>query len=140
MADLGDGDRLARVGLALPAPGRKTWRPYQTVGEQLWREGWAGLVAPSAARPEGRVLCVFVDDPGATTRSAVRPPTRRVGAAGSADRHADLARPAVGGEEAVVVDLRAAGEAAVGLVVMHELPHPELPATFRAETLLEREQ
>jgi hypothetical protein len=65
VADLSDGDRLARVGLALPVPGRKTWRPYQTVGEQLWREGWPGLVSPSAARPEGQVLCVFVDDPGA---------------------------------------------------------------------------
>ena len=65
VADLSDGDRLGRVGLASPAPGRKTWRPYQTVGEQLWREGWPGLLAPSAARPEGRVLCFFVDDPGA---------------------------------------------------------------------------
>ena len=54
VADLGDGDRLARVGLAPPMPGRKTWRPFQTVGEQLWREGWPGLVAPSAARPDGR--------------------------------------------------------------------------------------
>jgi RES domain-containing protein len=60
VADLADERRLARVGLTAPAPGRKTWRPYQTVGEQLWREGWAGVVAPSAARPEGRVLCVFV--------------------------------------------------------------------------------
>jgi RES domain-containing protein len=66
VADLGDGDRLARVGLVLPAPGRKTWRPYQTVGEQLWREGWPGLVAPSAARPDGRVLCLFVAEPGAS--------------------------------------------------------------------------
>jgi RES domain-containing protein len=65
VADLGDGNRLGRVGLSPPLPGRRTWRPYQAVGEQLWREGWAGLVAPSAARPEGRVLCVFVDDPDA---------------------------------------------------------------------------
>lgn len=65
VADLGDGDRLGRVGLEPPLPGRRTWRPFQAIGEQLWREGWAGLVAPSAARPEGRVLCVFVDDPGA---------------------------------------------------------------------------
>jgi RES domain-containing protein len=60
VADLGDERRLARVGLTPPAPGRRTWRPYQAIGEQLWREGWPGLVAPSAARPEGRVLSIFV--------------------------------------------------------------------------------
>jgi RES domain-containing protein len=65
VADLSDAARLARVGLTPPAPGRKTWRPYQAIGEQLWREGWAGLLAPSAARPAGKVLCLFVDDPGA---------------------------------------------------------------------------
>ncbi len=65
VADLSSGDRLGRVGLTTPVPGRKTWRPYQSVGEQLWRESWPGLLAPSAARPEGRVLCLFVDAPGA---------------------------------------------------------------------------
>ncbi|MGH3017412.1 MAG: RES domain-containing protein [Gaiellaceae bacterium] len=65
VADLTNASRLGRVGLNLPVPGRESWRPYQTVGEQLWREGWPGLLAPSAARPDGRVLCVFVDDPGA---------------------------------------------------------------------------
>jgi hypothetical protein len=64
VADLGDEHGLGRVGLTPPVPGRKTWRPYQAIGEQLWREGWPGLVAPSAARPTGRVLCVYVDDPG----------------------------------------------------------------------------
>ncbi len=98
---------FARVGLALPCAGRRTWRPYQTVGEQLWREGWPGLLAPSAARPDGRVLCVFVDDPGALPVRPFRPPARRLGAARPADRHADLAR-AVGGEEASAVDLGAA--------------------------------
>ena len=70
VADLSDRDRLGRVGLEPPVPGRRTWRPYQAVGEQLWREGWAGLLAPSAARPEGQVLCVFVRDLGSL---AVRP-------------------------------------------------------------------
>jgi RES domain-containing protein len=63
VADLCDADRLRAGGLDMPTPGRATWPPYQAVGEQLWREGWPGLVAPSAARPEGRVLCLFVDDP-----------------------------------------------------------------------------
>jgi RES domain-containing protein len=63
VADLTDAARLRDVGLEMPAPGRSSWPRYQAVGEQLWREGWPGLVAPSAARPEGRVLCLFVDDP-----------------------------------------------------------------------------
>jgi RES domain-containing protein len=63
VADLRDEDQLAAVGLDPPAPGRRTWPPYQDVGERLWREGWPGLVAPSAARPEGQVLCLFrIDD------------------------------------------------------------------------------
>jgi hypothetical protein len=65
VADLRDGERLGRVGLTPPVPGRKTWRPFQTVGEQLWREGWPGLIGPSAARPDARVLCLFVDYAGA---------------------------------------------------------------------------
>jgi RES domain-containing protein len=63
VANLGDAARLDRTGLTPPIPGRKTWPTYQRVGEQLWREGWPGLVAPSAARPAGRVLCLFVEDP-----------------------------------------------------------------------------
>ncbi len=62
VADLRDETRLARVGLGLPVPGRSSWAPFQRVGEALWREGWPGLVAPSAARAGGLVLCLFVDD------------------------------------------------------------------------------
>ena len=63
VADLSDASRLARVGLAVPTPGRKAWPSYQTVGEALWREGWHGLLVPSAARPNGLVLCLFVEAP-----------------------------------------------------------------------------
>jgi len=60
VADLSTPERLRRAGVAPPRPGRRTWPPYQEVGETLWREGWKGLVAPSAARPvEGLVLCLF---------------------------------------------------------------------------------
>jgi hypothetical protein len=62
VADLSDAPRLARVKLPLPSPGRAGWPRFQAVGEELWKEGWAGLVAPSAARPAGRVLCVFRDE------------------------------------------------------------------------------
>jgi hypothetical protein len=68
VANLSTDESLARVGLGLPVPGRRSWPPYQEVGERLWREGWPGLVAPSAARPDGRVLCLFRTDdevPGA---------------------------------------------------------------------------
>ncbi len=74
VADLGHEDRLARLGLPLPVPGRRSWSPYQRVGERLAKEGWAGLVAPSAARPVGLVLCLFVDDPLVTPAEPVSPP------------------------------------------------------------------
>jgi len=60
LADLSDPARLARVGLAPPTPGRKTWPAYQQVGETLWQEGWPGLLAPSAARPDRLILCLFL--------------------------------------------------------------------------------
>lgn len=59
VADLSTAERLAAVGLSPPAPGQAGWPAYQHVGEQLATQGWAGLIAPSAARPEGRVLCLF---------------------------------------------------------------------------------
>jgi len=59
LADLSSEPRLRRVGLELPRPGRATWPAYQAVGEQLWAEGWRGLIAPSAARSRGRTLCLF---------------------------------------------------------------------------------
>jgi RES domain-containing protein len=59
VADLSDERRVAGLGLGMPVPGRGSWPPYQELGERLAREGFGGIVAPSAARPEGRVLCVF---------------------------------------------------------------------------------
>ncbi|MGH7189898.1 MAG: RES family NAD+ phosphorylase [Acetobacteraceae bacterium] len=59
VADLSTEERLARVGLVSPTPGRQTWPAFQDIGEQLWREGWRGLVAPSGARPAGATLCLF---------------------------------------------------------------------------------
>ncbi len=59
IADLSTLEKLAAVGLGQPSPGQDNWHAYQQVGEQLARESWAGLLAPSAARPVGRVLCLF---------------------------------------------------------------------------------
>jgi hypothetical protein len=74
VADLSDASRLKRVGLALPTPGRKAWPPYQDVGETLRNEGWHGLLAPSAARANGLVLCLFVEDPTILPAHPIPPP------------------------------------------------------------------
>lgn len=49
---------------------------YQEVSEQLRADGFAGLVAPSGARPAGRVLCVLV--PTAAGSLMATDPPRRV--------------------------------------------------------------
>ena len=64
VANLSTLGRLERVKLGPPKPGRRTWRRYQDVGHELWREGWLGLLAPSAARPRGRVLALFREGGG----------------------------------------------------------------------------
>lgn len=61
LANLGNEARLAAVGLDVPRPARRTWPAFQSVGEQLWRDGWAGLLAPSAALPHSLVACIFDD-------------------------------------------------------------------------------
>lgn len=59
VANLSDDDRLARVELPSPTPTRLQWPIFQPVGEDLHASGWPALISPSAARPEGRVVCVF---------------------------------------------------------------------------------
>jgi RES domain-containing protein len=61
VVDLTTPERLAAVNLSAPLPASSTWTAFQEVGESLWREGWRGLLAPSAARPRGHVLCLFAD-------------------------------------------------------------------------------
>jgi hypothetical protein len=74
VADLSEANRLTPIGLTLPTPGRKAWPAYQEVGETLWNEGWHGLLAPSAARPSGLVLSLFVEDPTNLPAQPVPPP------------------------------------------------------------------
>jgi RES domain-containing protein len=59
VADLTVTERLGRVGLGLPHPVRRDWPRFQAVGEQLFAEGFAGVLYPAAARPEAVALCVF---------------------------------------------------------------------------------
>ncbi len=61
LADLSDLERLREVGLSAPSPDRRAWPAFQRVGEQLWQEEWAGLIAPSAARSGSLVVCIFAN-------------------------------------------------------------------------------
>ena len=76
VADLRTEDRLARAGLPVPRPGRTTWPRFQAVGERLFAEGWPGLVAPSAARRSGLVLCLFRQGPKLNGATPVPRPRR----------------------------------------------------------------
>jgi RES domain len=76
VADLSSRERLAEVGLDTPSPGSGTWSAYQRIGEQISMDGWMGLLAPSAARPEGKVLCLFRGKDGVHGAEAVPPPRR----------------------------------------------------------------
>ena len=49
VADLSDLQRLARVGLEMPRPTRRTWQAFQDVGEALSSEGWPGSRAERRA-------------------------------------------------------------------------------------------
>ncbi len=57
--DLASEGALERHGLSKPVPSSSSWPAFQAVGEKLFEDGAKGLVAPSAAREGGRVLCVF---------------------------------------------------------------------------------
>lgn len=47
VADLSADERLAAEGLAPPVPDRRSWSPYQAVGERLAAEGISAIVAPT---------------------------------------------------------------------------------------------
>ena len=74
VADLSTPDRLAAVGLPPPVPSRHSWDSFQRLGKRLWKEGWPGLLAPSAARPSGQILCLFRDEHGMQGAEPMPPP------------------------------------------------------------------
>ena len=76
VADLSTPERLAAVDLSPPKPGHRSWPSFRQVGERLWEDGWPGLLAPSAARPEGSVLCLFRDAGGVQGATAIDAPRR----------------------------------------------------------------
>jgi hypothetical protein len=67
---------VVAAGLPPIAPTRRQWPAYQAVGERLHGEGWPALVSPSAARPEGRTLCIFRTTDKLTGARPIRPPKR----------------------------------------------------------------
>lgn len=80
VADLSTPGSLADFDLEPPVPDRETWDAYQDLGERLHGQGWAGVVGPSAARPEGLVLCIFWGTEGLPRVTPVPPPRRWVAA------------------------------------------------------------
>lgn len=75
VADLSSVGRLKRAGL--PAPRAGTGFPeFQAVGERLFASGYAGLVAPTDARLDHLVLCVFRPDVNIAGIAPVLPTTR----------------------------------------------------------------
>jgi RES domain-containing protein len=62
VADLRTTERLAAVGLRPPRPTRRDWPRYQGIGRALWRDGWHGVLAPSAARPAANAICIFCEE------------------------------------------------------------------------------
>ena len=71
VADLTD---LDAAGLPPLTPSRRQWPAFQAVGERLHAEGWPALVSASAARPEGRTLCVFRTTRAIAGCTPLRPP------------------------------------------------------------------
>lgn len=78
VADLRKPEQLASVGLPVPEPGRAGWPTFQSVGEQLFAEGCAGLLASSAARPQSVALCVFLATLTLPAAVVPQPPPERV--------------------------------------------------------------
>lgn len=83
IADLTVDGLLADEGVARLQPSRRQWPKTQPIGEACWREGASGVLAPSAAREDGRVLAIFRSRPptpfDATVIAGVSPvpPPRR---------------------------------------------------------------
>jgi RES domain-containing protein len=76
LADLSAAACLARTGLGVPRPGRRGWPAFQAIGEALHADGWPGLLAPSAARAGGTIVCLFRHAGRVPAATPLRPPER----------------------------------------------------------------
>ena len=77
VADLTADGVLQAYGVDSLRPSRRQWPDTQEVGEAYWRSGCTGLIAPSAARQDGKVLAVFRARRGRVTGLTPRRPARR---------------------------------------------------------------
>jgi RES domain len=75
VADLSDVARLAAIKLTPPRPNQHEWPEFQKIGQDLWRDGFNGVLAPSAARPDALVLCLFRERDEIASATPLRPPT-----------------------------------------------------------------
>jgi hypothetical protein len=75
VADLRTEAQRTRVELPSLLPSRAQWPAFQAVGERLQADGWSALVCESAARPEGRTLCIFRTAQRVAGANPVPPPT-----------------------------------------------------------------
>lgn len=76
VADLSTEAHLSDRKLGMPRPGRGEWPAFQETGDDLYGSGWQALLAPSAARAEGLVLCVFRDAERPAGLRPIPPPER----------------------------------------------------------------
>jgi RES domain-containing protein len=77
VADLTAPGELGKRGLRSLSPSRRQWSRTQPIGEEAWRQGFAALLAPSAARTDGLVLVAFRTEPGPIRGvKPIKPPKR----------------------------------------------------------------
>jgi RES domain-containing protein len=75
VADISAQRTLEDLRLWPLRPTQDDWPECQAVGEDRWRNGAAGLLAPSAAHEKHTVLCVFWTTPAVPGVFEVPPPT-----------------------------------------------------------------
>ncbi len=75
VADVSGESQLARLGLPTKLrPSRAQWPTFQPVGEAIFAAGYPALLCRSAARPDGKVLCVFRTTPEVPGATPLPPP------------------------------------------------------------------
>lgn len=77
VADIGDLSEmatLARHGLTEILPTRRQWPVTQPIGEAYHRDGYRGMLTPSAAHVAGQVLTIFRPLPAMPGLTAKPPP------------------------------------------------------------------
>ena len=76
IADLSAVGVLAGHGITELRPTRRQWPVTQPVGEAYFRDGYRGLLAPSAAHEGGLVLAIYRPLPTLPGLTSMPPPNR----------------------------------------------------------------